>query len=61
MDTFAPSGSTRNAEHTLRMLGENITFTGWQWDELLDELREDSDLARRIRERLALDEADAAR
>jgi hypothetical protein len=34
---------------TLRMLGDNITLGYWQWIELLDELKPDSQLARRIR------------
>lgn len=45
--------ATLHREHTIRMLGENVTLTGWQWVELLDELRPDSDLARRLRELLA--------
>jgi hypothetical protein len=40
-------------EFTMRMLGQNVTFTGWQWLELLDELREDSEHAARIRRLLA--------
>lgn len=40
-------------EFTLRMLGQYVTFTGWQWLELLDEMREDSEQAERIRRMLA--------
>ena len=36
----------------VRMLGENVTFTRAQWDDLLDDLNPDSSLAKRIRERL---------
>lgn len=39
-------------EFTLRMLGDNVTLMKTQWLELLDELREDSRLASRIREML---------
>lgn len=38
---------------TLRMLGENVTFTRSQWIELTDELRPDSDLHRRIEDLIA--------
>jgi hypothetical protein len=33
---------------TLRMLGEDVTFTRSQWLDLVDELRPDGDLRRRI-------------
>lgn len=45
------------AEHTLRMLGDNVTLATHAWLELLDELRADSELAGRIRAMLA--EADS--
>lgn len=38
----------------LRMLGENVTFTRAQWSELLEDLREESELARRVRKMLDL-------
>lgn len=37
---------------TLRMLGEYVTLTGWQWLELLDSLKPDSELHERITARL---------
>lgn len=46
--------STMTTEHTLRMLGDNVTLMRCAWIELLDELRPDSELAVRIREMLAL-------
>lgn len=41
-------------ELTLRMLGDNVTLMRCAWEELLNELRADSTLARRISEMLAL-------
>lgn len=37
---------------TLRMMGDNVTLYRSAWMELVDELREDSTLAKRIREML---------
>jgi hypothetical protein len=34
---------------TLRMLGEDVTFTGWQWLDLLTDLHPESPLVERIR------------
>lgn len=48
--------STMNTEHTLRMLGDNVTLTHAAWLELLDELRPESALAGRVREMLAVAE-----
>lgn len=42
------------AEHTLRMLGDNVTLMRCAWIELLDELRPDSSLAIRIRTMLGI-------
>jgi hypothetical protein len=41
-------------EHTLRMLGDNVTLMRCAWLELLDELRPDSTLASRIRAMLGI-------
>jgi hypothetical protein len=45
----------------LRALGENLSLTRGQWTELLDELRPDSELARRIRDRLITARAEEIR
>lgn len=47
--------TSMTTEHTLRMLGDNVTLTVAAWLELLDELRPDSVLAGRIRHMLAVD------
>ena len=36
----------------LRMLGDNVQMARWQWEELHDELKPNSDLGKRIREML---------
>jgi hypothetical protein len=39
-------------DFTLRMLGQNVTFTGYEWLDLLESLKDDSTLATRIRDML---------
>jgi hypothetical protein len=43
----------RSEELALRMLGETVTFTRSQWEQLLEELRPAGELARRVRELLS--------
>jgi hypothetical protein len=45
----------------LRALGENLSLTRLQWIELLESLRPDSELARRIRDRLTTCRAEEIR
>lgn len=47
-------------EATIRMLGQNVTFTYSQWVQLLDELQPGSDTARRVRDLLDVLEREAA-
>jgi len=52
----APTTTQRPTDYLrLRMLGESFTLYRTQWDQLLDELRPDSELAGRIRDLLACD------
>jgi hypothetical protein len=37
-------------EFTIRLLGEYVTLTGWQWIELLDNLKPDTEMSKRISE-----------
>lgn len=39
-------------ELTLRMLGDNVSFNRTMWHELLESLKPESDLARRVRDLL---------